>query len=67
MSIQLIIGLGNPGTEYEATRHNAGAWLVQLLAEQYKIPLRSEHKFKGLTGTIKYIAMNVNYYYPPLT
>lgn len=52
MPIQLIVGLGNPGQEYELTRHNAGAWLVQRLTEQHKIDLRSEPKFKGLLGTI---------------
>jgi len=54
MSIQLIVGLGNPGTEYEATRHNAGAWFVECLAAQYKTTLRLEAKFKGLAGIINY-------------
>ena len=52
MPIQLIVGLGNPGQEYVSTRHNAGAWLVQRLADQYKTDLRLEPKFKGLTGKI---------------
>lgn len=52
MPIQLIVGLGNPGPEYKTTRHNAGAWLVQRLADQSKTELRLEPKFKGLTGSI---------------
>lgn len=32
--LKLIIGLGNPGAEYERTRHNAGAWFVETLAER---------------------------------
>lgn len=48
--IQLIVGLGNPGSEYENTRHNAGAWLVERLAETYRIPLSADKKFFGKAG-----------------
>lgn len=51
--IQLIVGLGNPGDEYENTRHNVGAWFVEALAEQHKISLRMETKFKGLFGAFE--------------
>ena len=37
--IRLIVGLGNPGAEYENTRHNAGFWLVERLARQEGITL----------------------------
>ena len=37
MTIKLIVGLANPGAEYAATRHNAGAWFVDLLAERLVI------------------------------
>ena len=48
--LHLIVGLGNPGPEYEQTRHNAGAWFVSQLAADHGIRLASEPKFHGLTG-----------------
>ncbi len=48
--IKLIVGLGNPGPEYQQTRHNAGEWYVRALANDYSIPLQLETKFFGLTG-----------------
>ncbi len=47
-AIQLIVGLGNPGANYEHTRHNAGAWFVSDLAKQTHASLRMESKFFGL-------------------
>lgn len=48
--IQLIVGLGNPGADYEHTRHNAGAWFVLELAHSLHVNLRQETKFHGLHG-----------------
>jgi len=45
--IQLIVGLGNPGPEYEATRHNAGFWWVDQIAEVLGARLTQEAKFLG--------------------
>lgn len=45
----LIIGLGNPGKEYENTRHNAGFKVIDLLAEKNDIAVKKV-KFNGLTG-----------------
>ncbi|CBL45433.1 Peptidyl-tRNA hydrolase [gamma proteobacterium HdN1] len=50
--IQLIVGLGNPGQQYEHTRHNAGAWLVERLASQFRTPLKHEARFSGATARI---------------
>ncbi len=45
--IRLIVGLGNPGAKYEATRHNAGFWFVDEIARQQGVLFRSESKFFG--------------------
>lgn len=45
--IQLIVGLGNPGSEYAKTRHNAGFWFIETLAEKMNIILKYEPKFYG--------------------
>lgn len=46
-AIKLIVGLGNPGSEYEHTRHNAGAIFVEALAQHHHNPLKPEKKFHG--------------------
>lgn len=50
MSIQLIVGLGNTGTQYEHTRHNAGFWFVEQLAQRFGITLSHDKKFHGQVG-----------------
>jgi PTH1 family peptidyl-tRNA hydrolase len=48
--IRLVVGLGNPGKEYERTRHNAGFWLVERFAGANGVALRKDPKFQALVG-----------------
>ena len=48
--LRLIVGLGNPGREYAATRHNAGAWFAEQLAARLSVGFHAQAKFHALVA-----------------
>lgn len=63
-SIKLIVGLGNPGSEYRGTRHNAGADFVEALARHCGSSLQADSKFFGLTGRVSLAGHDVRLLVP---
>jgi peptidyl-tRNA hydrolase, PTH1 family len=57
--IKLIVGLGNPGTEYEATRHNAGFWWIDTVARDLKVTLQPDRAYHGLVARTSVKGENV--------
>lgn len=50
--IQLIVGLANPGPEYQNTRHNAGAWFIEELCRANQVTLKNDPKYFGYTAKV---------------
>jgi len=49
---RLLVGLGNPGKEYEHTRHNAGAWFIEHIAKADQVNLQLEKKFHAMVAKL---------------
>jgi PTH1 family peptidyl-tRNA hydrolase len=58
--IVMVVGLGNPGADYEHTRHNAGALFVEALAREAGQTLRPEKKYHGLYARIQWQGLDLH-------
>ena len=58
--IVMVVGLGNPGADYENTRHNAGALFVEALARSAGQGLRPEKKYHGLYARIQWQGLDLH-------
>lgn len=63
-TLYAIAGLGNPGPEYEQTRHNAGFWFVDVLAQRHHGSFRREAKFQGLLARVRIAGAEVLLFKP---
>lgn len=61
---KLVVGLGNPGEEYQYTRHNVGAWFVHALARRYGAVFKADKKFKGELAEIVVKGYKVRLLFP---
>ncbi len=64
MTIKLIVGLANPGSQYQDTRHNAGEWYLNALAQAFNVSLKPEKAFFGVTGRVNIASQDIRLLIP---
>jgi PTH1 family peptidyl-tRNA hydrolase len=57
--IELIAGLGNPGSRYKGTRHNAGFWFIDKLSQHYPLDFKMESRFQGEVANVQIKGLSV--------
>ncbi|MDB5891764.1 MAG: peptidyl-tRNA hydrolase [Polaromonas sp.] len=65
--IKLFVGLGNPGPEYEATRHNAGFWFMDTVSSDLKVTMVVDKNYHGLTARSALDATKTVWLLKPMT
>ena len=60
MTIQLVVGLQNPGEKYANTRHNAGAWFVHAIARRLNLTFKQEKNFLATWRPSVWVAKTSN-------
>ncbi len=63
-ALKLIVGLGNPGPQYQNNRHNAGLWFLEQLCARYNGELRPESKFFGALARVSINGHDVRLLFP---
>ena len=64
LPLELIVGIGNPGSDYANTRHNAGVWFVESVAREFGGVFRAEKKFFGKTALISIASKQIRLLIP---